>query len=386
MSEEQKMTSEKESQEPQVLPSETNSGVTSEESNLKNKKVNPLVMVLGGFVFALLFGCLIFYGVAIAQVKSLSRTSFTLKSASLLQLPIASINGQKVLYTDYVDNLQAMENFYKTDTSGETEPTKDEKSDFILSRLFINNLVEQIAKDMGVTVSQDDINKIADEQIIPGFADRTAAETEIKNRYGWTFDEFLKKIVYPTELEKKISEKYSADHPADSSANDAVRTQALEILQKIKDGADFAKMAKQYGSDGTKDQGGDLGWFSRGQMVPEFENAAFSLKKGELDADLVKTQYGYHILQVTNKRTTKDADGKDVEEVQARHILFPVQENSGEDFRNFMNDKLKKSDIKIIANVHNPFEDLFTTTSTTTNDSDNLDTSSTDTVATDTNK
>jgi len=314
----------------------------------------------------------------------LSRTNFTMKSASLLHLPIASINGQKVLYSDYVDNLQAMEKFYKTDTSGEQEPTGDDKSDFILSRLLINNLVSQVAKDMSVSVSQDDVNKVATEQIIPGFADKVAAETEIQNRYGWTFDEFLQKIVYPTEVEKKISEQYTKDHPADTNADDAVRTQALEILQKIKDGADFAEMAKQYGSDGTKDQGGDLGWFSRGQMVPEFEDATFSLKKGQLDSDLVKTQYGYHILQVTDTRTTKDDTGEDVQEVKARHILFPVQSTNDDAFRIFMNDKLKASNIKIIANVHNPFEGLFDATSTDVTATP--DTSSTGEATTDTNK
>ena len=379
MSEEQKMTPEK-----ALHSEEVSDAKPGEDKPNVNKKTNPMMMVLGGFVVALVVGFLIFYGVAVAQVKNLSRTNFTMKSASLLHLPIASINGQKILYTDYVDNLQAMEKFYKTDTSGETEPSQDEKSDFILSRLLINNLVGQVAKDMKVTVSMDDVNKIADEQIIPGFADKTAAETEIQNRYGWTFDEFLQKIVYPTEVEKKISEQYTKDHPADTNADDAVRTQALEILQKIKDGADFAEMAKQYGSDGTKDQGGDLGWFSRGQMVPEFETVAFSLKKGELDSDLVKTQYGYHILQVTDTRTTKDDAGNDVQEVEARHILFPVQSTNDDAFRTFMNNKLKASDIKIIANVHNPFEGLFDVTSTDITASP--DTSSIGETATDTNK
>jgi len=379
MSEEQKMTPEK-----ALHSEEVSDAKPGEDKPNVNKKTNPMMMVLGGFVVALVVGFLIFYGVAVAQVKNLSRTNFTMKSASLLHLPIASINGQKILYTDYVDNLQAMEKFYKTDTSGETEPSQDEKSDFILSRLLINNLVGQVAKDMKVTVSMDDVNKIADEQIIPGFADKTAAETEIQNRYGWTFDEFLQKIVYPTEVEKKISDKYSQEHPVDSSAGEAVRTQALEILQKIKDGADFAEMAKQYGSDGTKDQGGDLGWFSRGQMVPEFETVAFSLKKGELDSDLVKTQYGYHILQVTDTRTTKDDAGNDVQEVEARHILFPVQSTNDDAFRTFMNNKLKASDIKIIANVHNPFEGLFDVTSTDITASP--DTSSIGETATDTNK
>lgn len=375
MSEEHKMTPHKEEKEMGVSDVKH-----AHHTTHKAKKKNPINMILGGFVVALVVGFLIFYGVAVAQVKKLSRTNFTLKSSALLHLPIASINGKNVLYTDYVDNLRAMEKFYQTDTSGETEPTLDEKSDFILSRLLINNLIDQVANDSKVKVTKDDINKVASEQIIPGFPDKAAAEAEIQSRYGWSFDDFLQKIVYPTEVEKRLSEKYSQEHPADNSADEAVRTQAMDILQQIKDGSDFAELAKEYGSDGTKDQGGDLGWFSRGQMVPEFEAAAFSLGKGDLDQDLVKTQYGYHIVQVTDKRTTKDDAGNEVEEVKARHILFPIQDNNDQAFRDYMNDKLKNSDIKIIANVHNPFEGLFDASSTEVMADTGTDTSNTENV------
>ena len=75
---------------------------------------------------------------------------------------------------------------------------------------------------------------------------------------------------------------------------------AKEILAKLKAGEKFEDLAKQYGTDGTKDTGGSLGTFGRGQMVKEFEDAAFALKPGEI-SDVVKTKFGYHIIKVTDK-------------------------------------------------------------------------------------
>ncbi len=71
---------------------------------------------------------------------------------------------------------------------------------------------------------------------------------------------------------------------------------ALEILDKLNKGESFAKLAEQYSTDGTRKRGGDLGYFGRGMMVREFEEAAFKLNKGETSG-LVKTQFGYHIIK-----------------------------------------------------------------------------------------
>jgi len=84
----------------------------------------------------------------------------------------------------------------------------------------------------------------------------------------------------------------------------------MEIKQRIDAGADFAEQAKRYSQDGSAQQGGDLDWLSPGQTVPEFEEAMNKLKPGQIG--MVQTQFGWHLIQVLERRNT------DVSEQQKR--------------------------------------------------------------------
>jgi peptidyl-prolyl cis-trans isomerase D len=84
------------------------------------------------------------------------------------------------------------------------------------------------------------------------------------------------------------------------AAKKEAKTKAENILKDIKAGADFGAKALQFGSDGTAQRGGDLGWFTSGQMVKPFQDAVFGAKKPGLLNNVVETEFGYHIIEVTN--------------------------------------------------------------------------------------
>src|SRR5699024_6758581 len=84
---------------------------------------------------------------------------------------------------------------------------------------------------------------------------------------------------------------------------------AKEVKKKLDDGEDFAKLAKEYSTDeSNKDDGGKLGYFSVGEMDPAFEDAAYSMKKGEV-SDPIQTQFGFHIIKVNDKRESEEDIG-----------------------------------------------------------------------------
>ncbi len=102
------------------------------------------------------------------------------------------------------------------------------------------------------------------------------------------------------------------------TASDALKQQALkkaqDILANLKKGGDFAKLATENSACPSKENGGDLGAFARGQMTPEFEKSAFSLKPGEM-SDIVETEFGYHIIKTTEKNDAGTTPFKEVKGV-----------------------------------------------------------------------
>ena len=101
----------------------------------------------------------------------------------------------------------------------------------------------------------------------------------------------------------KVAEQVQVRHILIASPDDAGRAKAAQVLVDLQGGADFAALAKEYSADpGSAAKGGELGFFAKGAMVPEFDEASFALqKKGELSG-LVKTKFGYHILQLEARR------------------------------------------------------------------------------------
>ncbi|WP_157800934.1 peptidylprolyl isomerase [Bacillus solitudinis] len=113
------------------------------------------------------------------------------------------------------------------------------------------------------------------------------------------------------EIKKEFEDKYKEEIKASHILVTDEET-AKEVKERADKGEDFAGLASEYSIDpSSKDNGGDLGYFRKGMMVPEFDSVVFSLEVNEI-SDPVKTQYGYHIIKVTDKKTNTFKDKKGV--------------------------------------------------------------------------
>lgn len=113
---------------------------------------------------------------------------------------------------------------------------------------------------------------------------------------------------------------YLASHP-EADVDKQNKAKAEEVLKRLRGGEDFAKLAAEFGSDGTKDKGGDLGWFGPSDMDPDFSKAAYALKPGEI-SEVVQTKFGFHIIKLEERKTETNKEGKSEEKLHARHILI----------------------------------------------------------------
>ena len=150
---------------------------------------------------------------------------------------------------------------------------------------------------------QLEINKVVEQQVL--------ANIQITQEDMQTYYDQNKDAMTEVRASHILICYSGASRCEQNRTKEEAQLQATGILTQLKTGASFEDLAKQYSDDPSASyNSGDLGWFSKGQMVPEFEQAAFSLNIGQLTDAPVETAYGYHIIKVTDKKETFD-DFKD---------------------------------------------------------------------------
>jgi len=120
--------------------------------------------------------------------------------------------------------------------------------------------------------------------------------------------------------------KYVSFEKKPSAADmDSVRKDIYQLYNQIKSGADFAELAEENSQDRSGENGGDLGWFGKNKMVKPFEDVAFALRNIGDVSEPVQTQFGWHIIKLTGKKTDKNDQGVEEPQIQASHILLKTE-------------------------------------------------------------
>nr|WP_272212142.1 peptidylprolyl isomerase [Marinicella sp. W31]MDC2878048.1 peptidylprolyl isomerase [Marinicella sp. W31] len=148
--------------------------------------------------------------------------------------------------------------------------------------------------------------------------------------YNTFFEQKINAEITPETLKARYDEEI-ADAPKQEEVHARhilvdSEAEAQEIIKELDNGADFAKLAEQHSTGPSASNGGDLGYFSKGQMVPEFEEAAFALEPGEYTETPVQSQFGYHVIEVEDVREKAPAPFEQVEP-QLRQLVASEKYN-----------------------------------------------------------
>jgi foldase protein PrsA len=246
--------------------------------------------------------------------------------------------------------------------------TKDELYDALVKQggqqaldvLIMKRIIEMEAKKQDVQVSAEDIDGEI-EQMAQQYGGMEAFN-QIMSMYGYSIEDMKDNIGMNLQIEAllrpriSISEEEMQEYFEGNKESFAVEEQvktshilteteetAAEVKEKLDAGEDFAELAKEYSIDNSnKDFGGDLGYVKRGQMVSEFEEAVFSMEAGSISGP-VKTQFGYHIIKVDEKKEAKEADYENSKE-KIEEILFDGKVQ--DEFNTWYQEKLDEYEIE----------------------------------------
>lgn len=252
---------------------------------------------------------------------------------------VAEVNGSTITTGDFNRELKNLPDYLKSMAA--TPQGRKEMMDTMVIRELI---LQQATKD-GVDKSPELAEKLEDLKkrlIVEAFL-KKKVETDAK-----VSDDDLKKFYEQNKDKFKTGEQIRASHILVKTEKDA-----KDILAQIKAGGKFEELAKKNSVDSSAAQGGDLGWFGKGSMVPAFEKAALALKEGQV-SDVVKSDFGYHIIKLTGKRPAGIRPFEEVKD-QIKAAVMPSKQQ--EVFQKIKEELKKGAKINIKEDVLNTIGD-----------------------------
>lgn len=211
---------------------------------------------------------------------------------------LAEVNGKKITGVDYNLFIDSLNPQLKQYFGGE-ELNKD-----VVNELVYQALLYEDAMENGMDKEDEFIQVVekTKESMLKTYAlGKLLATAEVK-------DEDIKKFYEENKDAFKQAESADASHILVEEED-----KAREIYEKIKNGGDFEELAKEFSTCPSKEKGGDLGTFTRGQMVKEFEDAVFENEVGTI-TEPVKTQFGYHIIKINKKNPARELSFDEVKD------------------------------------------------------------------------
>lgn len=230
----------------------------------------------------------------------MKKTLLALTFAASLGLAACSNPGDEVVVSTSVGDI-TQQDFYNS--------IKEIAGDQLLQQVVVEKILNDKYKVTDKEIEEE--LKAVKEQYGEGYEAALAQSnlTEDMLKTNIRFSLLQEKATKDVKITDEEIQKYYDQSSQELNARHIlVEDEALakELVKKLKAGEDFAKLAKENSKDpGSGEKGGDLGWFSTGTMVPEFNDAAYALKIDEI-SEPVKSEFGYHIIQVLDKREVKD--------------------------------------------------------------------------------
>lgn len=326
-----------------TLPENPKPAVVKESTKpIKVKKVKvgsgrlkKIVIVLLSIVII----TLITFGIIINTLKI--NNPITQIVTKFIPYPIAFVNTKPLYYNDWLNQVNSLANFYNHEKQINSDlkiPSLIDTQQHILNRMIDKEINIQLAKKYNIKITEEEIKKQTMD-LIEELGSQQSLEQQLLDLYSWTITEFEKEILEPLLLKNKLSIAITLD----DRLNQAARLKAEKVFEIVQEGEkSFEDIAFEYSEDVTSIQKGDLGYFGQGQMLPELEQAAFALEPGEV-SEIIKTQFGYHIIKVEEK-LLDDLD--QVSQVRARHILI-----RGINFDNYFQEIKNKTKIIKLVNI-----------------------------------
>lgn len=171
---------------------------------------------------------------------------------------------------------------------------------------------------------------------------------------------FLSKYVQENIKEENLKASYN-NFIADETSREEIKashilmdteSEAIDVINMLNNGDDFAELAKNKSTGPSGPSGGDLGWFKRGQMVPPFEKAAFSLNKNEITQLPVQTQFGWHVIKIFDKRIPEAPSYENMKSKLIQDLERKIVSKKIQDLRNdALIEKLSSSELEPLLNL-----------------------------------